>query len=94
MQAGAWRNREPVALGWRAVGRFVAVDEAKPGLSFACRDVKSDPAAVSKLGVEPWSHRFADERVALAFDQQLGDAALQRFGFVLAGLVVLSSGRG
>jgi hypothetical protein len=35
------------------------------------------------------THQLADERVAFAFDGQLGDAALQVLGFILGGLAVL-----
>jgi len=48
-----------------------------------------DPAAVGKLGMETRPHQLTDEGIAFAFDQQLGDAALHRVGFVLAGLIPL-----
>jgi hypothetical protein len=87
-------NGKPSTLGRGAVRRFVAVDQAKSGLPFTRRDIEPDPAAVCKLRVESGSHELADERVAFAFDQQLSDAAFQRFGFVLAGLIILSGSRG
>jgi hypothetical protein len=39
-------------------------------------------------------HQLADEGVAFAFDQQLGDATLQGIGFVLAGLLAVGGWRG
>jgi hypothetical protein len=54
-------QRSAVALSGCTVGGFVAIDQAEAWLRFVGRDVESDPAAVSQLGVEAWTHQFASE---------------------------------
>jgi hypothetical protein len=93
LEAGTRCDSQPVALGGGAVGGFVAIDQAEARLRFVGWDVESDPAAVGQLGVETPTHQLAGEGIAFAFDQQLGDAALQGLGFVLAGFFAVG-GRG
>lgn len=77
-QTGAWRDRQPVALGGSAIGGLVAVDQPKTGLFGVRGNVEPNAAAVGKLGMESRPHQLAKERVALALDQQFSDALFQR----------------
>lgn len=72
----ARRDGEPVAFGGGSVGGLIAVDQAEARPRLVGLDVESNPAAVGQLGMKTRPHQLADEGVVLAFDQQLGDAAL------------------
>jgi hypothetical protein len=67
-----------MALSRSAIGGVIAVNQTEARLPGVRGNVESNTAAVGKLRMEPRTHQLAKERIALALDQQLGDALFQR----------------
>jgi hypothetical protein len=71
-------NSEPEAFGRCAIGRLIAIDQAEARFAFVALDVEADSTAVGQLGMATCAHQLAGMWICLAFEEQLGDATLQR----------------
>lgn len=56
-------------------------------------DVEADASALDQLRVASRPHRLSDIWICLAFQEQLGDAALQRLDLGMTGRIGLARGR-